>query len=719
MLDARPLLILSLVVGGTLVPRSWAGAQADSTARDSVRVLPTLTVTADRKDRSPYAVPLATTTIRYAGWFGRRGFGLDEALGMVPGVVVQSRYGAGDIRLVIRGFGARGAGDRSNAGTTRGIRVLLDGFPETEPDGRTSLDGVDLAATQRIEVIRSNAGSLWGNAAGGVVNLSTVPDFTTGFSEAEFAVGGFGFERYVGRAGVRLGDSRLATTVTRTVFDGWRANSAASRWLINSTLVTPVGTRTQLGVFLMATDNRFNIPGPLTQTQVDQSPVQANPTYLARLERRRNRLGRLGASVEHRFGGGGALSSMLYVNPKFLQRSERGTFRDFTRYHVGGNVVYSNTARLGPTTRARILSGLDEAYQDGAILFYSLTPDGNRGATLRDNKREGANNLGFFVQAEVDLGDRLGVSLGARRDAISYYSESFINPKLSDDKVFSRLTPKLGLNYRVSPSHSFYVNIGGGVEAPAGNETDPAGTFGQDTVLAINPLLEPIRSTTYEVGSKQLVTFGTESPISDLSYDVALYRTNVTNEIVPYRGGRFYFTAGKARRSGAELGVNVNTRSGFSVQGMLGWSDHKYVEYLVDSVHYDKAKQGRFADYSGNRVVGVPNGIYGVTVSLSPKGWGGVRGQFGVQGSGQYYADDANAVSVAGYRLINVAVGLDRPIDIGGGATLRGTISVQNLANTRYLASAFLNPDVVNNVPVAFEPGLPRSVVFSFALGYR
>jgi iron complex outermembrane receptor protein len=381
--------------------------------------------------------------------------------------------------------------------------------------------------------------------------------------------------------------------------------------------------------------------------------------------------------------------------------------------------VYANTARLGTTTRARLLAGLDEAYQDGAILFYSLTADGNRGPTLRDNKREGANNLGVFLQAEVDLTEKLGVSLGARRDAITYYAESFINPKLSDNRVFSRVTPKLGLNYRLRPSHSFYVNVGGGVEAPAGNETDPAGTFGQDTVLAINPLLEPIRSTTYEVGTKQLVTFGTESALSDVSYDVALYRTNVTNEIVPYRGGRFYFTAGKARRNGAEFGLNANWRSGLSIQGMVGLSDHKYSEYLVDSVHYDPAKQGRFADYSGNHVVGVPGTMFGLTMGLAPKRWGGVRVQVGVQGTGQYFADDANAVTVAGYSLFSAAIGVDHPIDIGGGVTLRGSISVQNLANRRYIGSAFLNPDVVNNVPVAFEPGLPRSAVFSFALGYR
>ena len=712
-------LLIAFSIGGAVAPVGPVAAQRDSTGRDSVRVLPTLQVTAKRMSQSPYSVPLATTTIGRQEWFGRRGFGLDEALGMVPGVLAQSRYGTGDIRLVIRGFGARGAGDRSNAGTSRGIRVLLDGFPETEPDGRTSLDGVDLAATQRIDVIRSNASSIWGNAAGGVINLTTAPDFSKPFTEAQFEMGGFGFEKYTGKFGVLMADSRLATTVTRTVFDGWRGNSAASRWLVNSTLVSPLGTGTQLGLFLVATDNRFNIPGPLTQAQLDQDPVQANATYLARLERRHNRQGRLGASVEHAFGGGGTLSSMLYINPKFLQRSERGTFRDFTRYHLGGNLVYANTARLGPTTRARVLGGLDEAYQDGAILFYSLTPDGNRGATLRDNKREGANNLGFFLQTELDVSDKLGVSVGARRDAITYYSESFINPKLSDTKVFARITPKLGVNYRVRPTHSFYLNVGGGVEAPAGNETDPAGTFGQDTVVAINPLLEPIRSTTYEIGTKQLVTFGPESAISEVSYDVALYRTQVANEIVPYRGGRFYFTAGKARRNGAEFGLNVNTRSGFSLQGMFGLSDHKYSEYLVDSVHYNIAKRGVFADYSGNQVVGVPRTMFGLTLALSPKGWSGVRAQVGVQGSGRYFADDANVVSVAGYSLVNATVGLDRPIDIGAGATLRGSVSVQNLLNKRYIGSAFLNPDVVNSVPVAFEPGLPRSIVFSFGLGYR
>src|SRR6201988_1287247 len=129
-----------------------------------------------RRTTMLFAVPVAVTQVKKAEWFGTTGYGLDHALSLIPGVVAQSRYGNQDVRIAIRGYGARGAGDRSNAGTTRGIRVLLDGFPETEPDGRTSLDGVDLAAAQSLEIVRSNASAVWGNAAGGVVSISTLPD---------------------------------------------------------------------------------------------------------------------------------------------------------------------------------------------------------------------------------------------------------------------------------------------------------------------------------------------------------------------------------------------------------------------------------------------------------------------------------------------------------------------------------------------------------------
>ncbi|HSE52208.1 MAG TPA: Plug domain-containing protein, partial [Gemmatimonadales bacterium] len=156
-------LALGMVLGGA---EAVSAQEKPVPPKDTVFVLPGLSVTSTRHAASPLTLPFALSRIEARDWQGSRGYGLEGALAKVPGVLVQSRYGTSDIRLVIRGFGARGAGDRSNAGTSRGIRVLLDGFPETEPDGRTSFDGIDLASASAIEVIRSNASSLYGNAAG-------------------------------------------------------------------------------------------------------------------------------------------------------------------------------------------------------------------------------------------------------------------------------------------------------------------------------------------------------------------------------------------------------------------------------------------------------------------------------------------------------------------------------------------------------------------------
>jgi iron complex outermembrane recepter protein len=687
-------------------------------AQDSVRVqpLPPLSVTASRAPVSLFDVPLAVTVVGADQLRLRRGVGLDEALSLVPGVIAQSRSGGGDVRISIRGFGSRGAGDRSNAGTSRGVRILIDGIPETEPDGRTALDLVDLALVEEVEVVRSNASSLYGNAAGGVLDLRTLPAPGSRLGSVQAQAGSFGLKRLIGRTALPLGAGTAYAGVANTHLDGWRAHSQSDRTTLLGGVSAPVGESTTLAVLLAAGNDRFQIPGPLTRAQADADPRLANATYAARDERRFNRVARLGATLDHRVDADRSLSAMLFVTPKILQRSERGTYRDFTRYHLGGNVVYRDQHPVADGVRGRLTAGMDEAYQDGAILFYDLTAEGTRGAGLRDNKREGANNTGVFVEEQLAFGERLLLTVGARHDAIGYYNQNYIRPTLDASRTFSRTTPKVGATWKLSGSHALYANVGGGVEVPAGNETDPASTFGQDTVTSLNPLLEPIRSTTYEVGTKRIVVLGANAGLlRSASYDVALYDTEVRNEIVPYRGGRFYFTAGRVRRQGAELGLALVAAGGVSARGALTLNRHRYLEYQVDSVHY--GAPGRFANYAGNRVVGVPSVHYGASLGLAPAALAGIRLEAGVTGVGPFYADDANLVEVPGYMLLNATLGFDDPVTFGRRYGVRGFLSVNNLTGRRYIGSAFLNPDVVAGQPVAFEPGRPREVVMGLTVG--
>src|SRR5689334_13367087 len=93
----------------------------------------------------------------------------DEMLLALPGVSVANRNNpTQDPRISIRGFGAR------SAFGVRGVRVVRDGIPLTLPDGQTPVDYLDLESVGRIEVIRGSAGSLYGNAAGGVVEVRSV-----------------------------------------------------------------------------------------------------------------------------------------------------------------------------------------------------------------------------------------------------------------------------------------------------------------------------------------------------------------------------------------------------------------------------------------------------------------------------------------------------------------------------------------------------------------
>jgi iron complex outermembrane receptor protein len=710
----RPSLFSHLLVPSLL--GSEALAQRPDT-RDSAQTLPGVTVSATRSPSRILTTPLAVTKIATRELRSVNGLGLDEALSRVPGVIAQSRYGTTDIRLMIRGFGARGAGDRSNSGTARGVRVLVDGFPETEPDGRTAFDQLDLAAAAGIEVIRSNASALWGNAAGGVVNVITIPGAEAPAFEAQTIMGGLGLTRYAVRTSAPMGATGvLWANFTNTSFDGWRDHSDARRALVNGGASGRVGDRTRLGFYFSAANNLMHVPGPLTQAQVDEDPNQANATYLQRDERRYNRVGRLGVSVDHDVSSTFSLSSMLYVNPKYLQRSERNTFRDFTRYHVGGNFIARATFPAG-ATRSVLTFGVDEAYQDGAILFYSLTPTGDRGTTLTDNKGEGANNFGVFLQDELRVTARLTLLLGARYDAVSYDYRSFLPspPVASDHRAFSRASPKVGVNWLVGAAKSLYANVCGGIEVPAGNETDP--TPGAPPAL-LNPLLDPIRSTTYEVGFKSMPSVS--SSRLSVSYDVALYDIEVDNEIVPYNGGRYYLTAAKARRQGAEAGVNVQSAAGLFANGAFTFSHNTYRDYVVDSAVIfptDPTKVGKVADYSGNDVVGIPNALVNLELGTEIPGYRALRVKAGVEHSGKYFADDANRVRVPSFTTLNLTAELRDPIVVFRGLRVGGFVSVKNLTDKRYIGSAFLNPDLVGGAPAAFEPGTPRAFIVSVSLG--
>src|SRR5436309_4049137 len=112
-------------------------------------------------------------------------WGLDEALANVPGVYVANRYNfSQDQRISIRGFGAR------SAFAVRGIKLLVDGIPQTLPDGQGQLTNLELGEVDHIEVLRGSSSALFGNASGGVISIWTSPQATEQVREDARSVAG-------------------------------------------------------------------------------------------------------------------------------------------------------------------------------------------------------------------------------------------------------------------------------------------------------------------------------------------------------------------------------------------------------------------------------------------------------------------------------------------------------------------------------------------------
>lgn len=661
-----------------------AALAVNSSTPDTLIVpLREVVVTGTRVRESALRAPASVSVIDRPSFRNGRDLSLSDALEGVPGVFVQSRSGGQDVRITIRGYGARGNGDRSNAGNIRGIRVLTDGIPVSEPDGRTSLDLVDLGATDRIEVSRSNASALYGNASGGVVNLMTNLSFEKPFMRYEQRAGSFGFHREQGVLGFAAGRGRGTLSLGNSTFEGWRAHSSSSATLGHLRFASPLGDASKLTLIsdLVSTLNRF--PGALTSAELAADREQANPTYVARDERRWNRVGRVAATLEHALDEKQDLSVSLWAEPKVLQRSERNRFRDFNRIHTGGSVVYSAAYALGEGVEARTTVGGDEAFQDGSIMFYGLTPSGGRSTSVVANKREAANSAGGFAQQTITWNERWSVQLAGRYDNLWYIAQDRIEPNLDATKRFTRVTPKGSISYRL-PNHTIFASLGGGVEAPAFNEIDPGPPY--DAITSLNPFLEAMRSTTYELGARGVL--GTA--LGPWRYDAAVYQIDTDNEIVPQNGGGFFFTAGRSQRRGAELTLDWQPLGALTLRGTGSFSNNEYKRY-----------SNELGDFSGNAMPGLPKVFFaGSARAKLPRGF---SAEVGLHGSGKYFADDANTAQADAYGLLNATLDWAREAPRG---SLRAFVSGNNLLDKKHVASVFIN----GLAGRYYEPGLPLNV---------
>ena len=666
-----------------------AAIEAETPEVDDEAVeLERMVVTARRAEDQALEVPASVSVIE-ADTLRRatQGLALDEALARVPGVFAQNRYNfAQDIRVSLRGFGAR-----SPFGI-RGVRLVLDGLPETLADGQSQVDMIDPMFLERVEVIRGPAGALYGNASGGLLSLGVRTGEPDGALELDQRFGAHGMRRTGVSTGGQDGPWNWFAGVSRTELDGYREHSESRRSHLTGRVHHEAGANSfrLLVDYVDAPGTRD--PGSLTAGEVEQDRRQARSAAVDLDAGQSAEQGRLGLVYTRQLGGDQELEVRGFQTRRWFENRlpfEAGGAVEFDRVFTGAGFQYSRTDTLAGRTN-RLTAGLDlEDQRDDRQRFDNLS--GQKGERVFDQKEQ-ARVAGLFVRNDLDVTSRWDISLGLRHDRVRFsIDDRFIEDgDQSGARNFSEFNYFAGTSFALAPDHRVFANHGTSFETPTFTEfANPDGTGG------FNPGIAPEQARSLEAGFRGRIG-------EDFSYELVGYSIRVEDELLPFEpeaGGRDFFrNAGQTRRRGGELSLDWQ----FAGQASL------YVALSAGRYRFADFTDGEGRDLGGNHIPGLP-GRHG----FAELAWG--RGTpfmvaVNLQAQGSLYADDANQVSVPGHAVINARVARQWQV---GDWRIEPFVGVNNLADRDYNSNIRINTERFvfdgPNVPAPFEPAPGRN----------
>src|SRR6266550_1297424 len=545
---------------------------ADTTKPYTLRPI---TVSVTRAELPLTKIPLSIQSVdRQQISRARPTWGLDEALVTVPGVFVANRYNfSQDQRISIRGFGAR------SAFAVRGIKILVDGIPQTLPDGQGQLTNLELGEVDRIEVLRGSASALFGNASGGVISIWTRPPaIESVHEEARFVGGRFGersgrtWNKWQSTTAMRIGGGSAQLTVSRLDYEGERDHSAADQRVLNARLRLPIAEGWSLMLVTDVGDNpRADNPGSLTLAE-----LQANRDTVPVLNKNRN-AGKAvtqiqsGAIVRRTMTNGGEATVTVFGLTRDLKNPITTTYIDLDRVDYGARASVTYPLPLGSLVH-RLTAGFDfQRQRDDRKNFNYLNTPGD--SATRDTVRsldqlEHVTEFGPFVQSALELSPQTTIMAGLRYDWVKFAVRDHLitgtNPDDSGERLMRALSGSLGIAVNPSRSVTVYGNVGSSFETPTTTElaNSPSGAGGFNTGL------KPQHAWNFEVGARGSLD-------GRLAYSVGLFQAEVRDALIPYEIAAprfFYRNAGSTRHHGhpGELAAPHGPLAAGWVGGRLG-----------------------------------------------------------------------------------------------------------------------------------------------------
>jgi iron complex outermembrane recepter protein len=665
-----------------------------------------IVVTATRVEQKIIDIPYPVTRLKSSQFKFSRRVTVDDVLGNVPGLFLQSRYGNHDVRIAIRGFGSR-----SNTGI-RGVRILLDGIPESEPDGQTRIEAIDFNSIGSIEVVKGNSSSLYTNAPGGVINFINDIYFPYSFATQFNEFGSFDLRRNGLKFGVRTDKYGLLGTYSYHNYKGFRPHSEDYWHIFNTVVDLLPGDGTNLQILGYFVDGLIKLPGSLTKDEFNEDPYQASQREVDRDSKRITTKGRLGLKFNTKFGKNNnqEIEVLPYGTIKYFHRTS-AEYRIMNRYGLGSSYRYINKHTIAGLDNEFSVGG-DFLYQTGPIEYYNNI-GGQKGDQLVALTDETIGNNGFYFSDFLELYDkRFYILLTGRYDNVYYETVDKLLESRNAFRRFEAFTPKAALNFKLTQSVAIYTSYGLSFDSPAGNEMDNYPTSSDPSIL-LNPDLNAQKSKNFEIGIKGNILIPESQFFNNIIFEATFFNILIEDEIIPFEvyGDVFFRNAAKTNRTGLEIGGSTGVFEGLTLQASYTFSDFVYDDYIALTV--DENLDTLTQNFTGNSAPSVPKHNLFFALAYNYPITNQITGY--IRGSIRYvsgmYIDDANSDKTADYTIFGTDLGFDMTI---GRFNLLISGGINNIADKVYVG--FIN---INSSSGRFyEAGEPQNFYAGIRLGY-
>ena len=696
---------VSVMVGQLLMVKILKAAELSST--NAPTVLPPITVIGNAVPSSltsPSADQAAAQKKEIPGGFtiktademekGRVSNFLDLLRG-VPGLFMQSENGVEMSKVSIRGSGIESDDE------PLGVEFLLDGISFDQGDGETIIEDFDVSTLKYAEVYRGATAFKYGSLTmGGAINLVPFTGYDAPSYQLQLEGGSYGFVRGEASAAGVDGNLDYYASLSGRYRDGYRAHSQEDTELLFADIGDKISDNLENRFYLTVDQENRQLPGGLTQSQMQADPQQADPLAAPQDYSKQWYYVRLADKMSYEKDGQELDASIYWWHRELLEKG----FYDPNDYEQGIQNYHADDGgiNLNSVTHS-LLFGQQNILTIGASPAFETERDHNyaniggaEGDTIAKDL-ELSVNVPVYMENQHYLTEKLSLLTGLQGIYVLRHFYDYFNGTVDGDQSaeqhFWGLNPKIGLLYQLNDDSQAFINFSRTFQPPS---FDNMVTFddGPGVSLIYTPL-QPQHAWTIETGAR--------GKYGRFDWDLALYHSWVRNELQDLFDDlgqdRGDVNVARSYHQGIEAGLGIELWNSKKTGDENGQSLKLNQTYTLNDFH--------FVDdpvYGNNRLAAIPIHVYEAELMYeAPCGfYAGPNVQCNLT---SYPVDQANTLYAGAYALLGFKIGYSTDF---GKSKFSVFVEAKNLTDENYAASVDPIGDADANSQL-FHPGDGRS----------